>query len=225
MDDSGEVEAYAGASSEDYLSRIDDTFVERALSLVALRGVPPGGGRALDIGCGPGQIARKIAQRLPGWRIVGIDRSAAMLEQARASGAPGAADGTLLEFSPADGTNLPFPDASFDLVICNSVLHHLEKPQRLVAGMARVADPRGAILLRDLRRPSRLAFGWHARWYGRRYSGVMLKLYRDSLRAAYTPEELTALLRASPVPRARIFTEGRTHLGFARPAADPPSSA
>jgi hypothetical protein len=46
----------------------------------------------------------------------------------------------------------------------------------------------------------------------------MHKLYCDSVRAAYTPEELAALLRDSPLHDARIFTLGRTHLGFERPA-------
>jgi len=46
----------------------------------------------------------------------------------------------------------------------------------------------------------------------------MYKLYCDSVRAAYRPVELEALLRASPLQDARIFTLGRTHLGFERPA-------
>src|SRR5277367_937469 len=49
MDDAGEVEAYASASAQAYLDKIDDTFVEHALRLVNKR--PRG--RALDIGTGP----------------------------------------------------------------------------------------------------------------------------------------------------------------------------
>ena len=60
-------------------------------------------------------------------------------------------------FIAADGGCLPFADASFDLVLCNSVLHHVKHPLRLFAEIARVASPGGAILLRDLRRPSRPA--------------------------------------------------------------------
>ena len=108
------------------------------------------------------------------------------------------------------------PSASIDLVLCNSVLHHLEQPGQLFAEIARVAAPGGAILLRDLQRPSRLKYPLHVRWHGRHYSGLMYKLYCDSVRAAYTPEELAGLLRASPLRDARIFTLGRTHLGFER---------
>ena len=59
MDDSVEVEAYTSASAQEFLDKIDDTFVEHALRLI-------GGkerGRALDIGCGPGQIVLKLARR------------------------------------------------------------------------------------------------------------------------------------------------------------------
>jgi len=223
MDDSGEVEAYSSAAAMAHLSAIDDTFVAHAERLLRGRFSPGEAGRALDIGCGPGQIVLKLAQRWPGWHFTGVDRSANMVCQALAArdqAAPRATDelAARVNFQVADGSNLPFADAGFDLVLCNSVLHHLEEPARLFAEIARVAAPGGAILLRDLRRPSRLAYPLHVRWHGRHYSGLMYKLYCDSVRAAYQPEELAALLRASPLRDARIFTLGRTHLGVERPA-------
>jgi ubiquinone/menaquinone biosynthesis C-methylase UbiE len=128
-----------------------------------------------------------------------------------------------VEFFVADGSRLPFPGASFDLVMCNSVLHHLADPQRLFAEIARLAKPGGAILVRDLRRPSRLAFPLHVRWHGRHYSGLMYKLYCASVHSAYTAQELEGMLRGSPLGaasangRTRVFTHARTHLGLERP--------
>jgi ubiquinone/menaquinone biosynthesis C-methylase UbiE len=224
MDDSGEVEAYSSASAMAYLSAIDDTFIERAERLVRAPTARGEAGRALDIGCGPGQIVLKLARRMPGWCFTGVDRSANMIRQAvaardQAAREPGGKWAPRVEFFTADGNKLPFENGSFDLVLCNSVLHHLEQPERLLAEMARVAAPSGAILLRDLQRPSRLAYPLHVRWHGRRYSGLMYKLYRDSVCAAYTPDELANLLRGSPMQGARIFTMGQTHLGFERAAA------
>jgi ubiquinone/menaquinone biosynthesis C-methylase UbiE len=123
-----------------------------------------------------------------------------------------------VQFFVGDGCAMSFAEASLDLVLCNSVLHHLREPAKLLAEIARVAAPRGAILLRDLQRPSRPAYPLHVRWHGRRYGSLMYKLYSDSVRAAYTPQELAGLLRGSPLRDARIFTRGRTHLGFERPA-------
>jgi ubiquinone/menaquinone biosynthesis C-methylase UbiE len=213
MDDCQEVEAYSSAAARAYLSAIDDTFVEHAERLTPAQRAGKSG-CALDIGCGPGQIVLKLARRRPGWRFIGVDRSANMIRQALAAREQAAR----ADFLVADGSRLPFADASFDLVLCNSVLHHLAQPAAVLAEMARVAKSAGAILVRDLRRPSRLAYPLHVRWYGRHYSGLMYKLYCDSVRAAYRPDELAALLRPSPLREARIFTLGRTHLGFERPA-------
>ena len=212
MDDSGEVQAYSSAAADAYLSNIDDTFVEHALRLIG-----PFPGCALDIGCGPGQILMKLSARLPEWTFLGIDRSLTMIHRASETSCivPSSANVSLLT---GDAGSLPFPDSSFDLVLCNSVLHHVVDPSRLFAEIRRIAKPGAAILLRDLRRPSRIRFAFHVRWYGRHYQGLMHKLYRDSVRAAYTPEELAAMLRSSGISGARLFTRGSTHLGIERHA-------
>ena len=222
MDDSSEVEAYASSAAQAYLDRIDNTFVAHALRLLGGHAV----GQALDIGTGPGQIVLKLARQLPGWSFVGVDRSPTMISKARVSLStantprPGQASPEgRVQFLIADGNKLGFLDASFDLVLCNSVLHHLAEPQRLFAEMARLVKPDGAILLRDLRRPTRLAFPLHVRWHGRHYSAKMYELYCSSVRSAYTLSELETMLRASVLSGARVFIHRRTHLGFERAAA------
>lgn len=209
MAEADEVEAYASAAAQAYLVRIDDTFVEHVLWLGVERG------RALDIGTGPGQLPLNIARRLPALAFVGIDRSPAMLARARKQPAAlGLSE--QVGFQPGDGNRLEFPDRSFDLVICNSVLHHLAAPVRVLDEIARVAKPDAAILLRDLRRPSRLAYPLHVGWHGRHYAGKMRELYEASVRAAYTYDELAALLRRSQLQRTRLFRFGRTHIGVER---------
>lgn len=219
MDDSGEVEAYSSAAAQAHLDKIDDTFVDHAVRL--LEGRPRGIG--LDIGTGPGQIVIKLARRLKLWKFTGVDRAPNMVEQARANlAAAGPELAGRVEFQVADGNHLAFPDGSFDFVMCNSVLHHLAEPQNLLAEMARLAKPSGAILLRDLRRPSALAYALHVRYHGRHYAGTMYKLYCDSVRAAYTPAELQRLLDSSPLKNARVFEHYSTHLGLERAAAAQP---
>lgn len=215
MEEEGEVEAYASAAGQAYLEGIDDTFVGHALRL----GVRSG--KALDIGTGPGQIPLKLARKLPDLQILGTDRSEAMLEeanrQARAAGLQ-----NRVRFELGDGNRLAFPDGSFDLVLCNSVLHHLADPVRVLDEIARVARPGGAVLLRDLRRPSRLALPLHVRWFGRHYSGRMRQLFEASVRSAYTPAELEGLLRASRLERTRPFRLGLSHIGLERAARSSP---
>jgi ubiquinone/menaquinone biosynthesis C-methylase UbiE len=123
-----------------------------------------------------------------------------------------------LEFLAGDAGAMPFLDGSFDLVLCNSVLHHIADPARLFAEIRRVAKRGAAMLVRDLRRPSRIGFPFHVRWYGRHYQGLMYKLYCDSVRAAYTGEELSGMLEKAGISGARLFTRGPTHLGIERRA-------
>jgi SAM-dependent methyltransferase len=209
MADAGEVEAYASAAGQAFLDAIDNTLVAQVLSFRPLRGI------LLDIGTGPGAIPLKIVRRCPDLRVVGVDCSLNMIQTARKAAAEqGVA--ACASFFLADGNSLCFPDASFDFVLANSVLHHLENPVTVFNEVARVAKPHGIILVRDLRRPSRLAFPLHVRWYGRYYSGLMYKLYVDSVRAAYTGSELAGLLRRSALADAQVFYHERTHLGFLR---------
>jgi ubiquinone/menaquinone biosynthesis C-methylase UbiE len=213
MDDSGEVEAYSWSAAQAHLDKIDGTFVDHALRLLDGRER----GRALDIGTGPGQIVIKLARRLTRWKFTGVDRSANMIAQACANlEAAGPVLAGRVDFQVADGNKLSFPDASFDFVMCNSVLHHLAEPGQLLSEMARLAKPGGAILLRDLLRPGRFAHPFHVRWHGRHYSGTMRKLYRDSVRAAYTLPELQRLLDSSPLRGARVFAHESTHIGLER---------
>jgi ubiquinone/menaquinone biosynthesis C-methylase UbiE len=213
MDDSAEVEAYSSAAAQSYLNAIDDTFVDHAMRLVGKRER----GRALDIGTGPGQIVLKLARRLTRWKFVGVDRSPNMIAQGAASLTPAVELAGRVHFYVGDGNQLPFRDGSFDLVVCNSVLHHIAEPQKLLAEIVRLSKPGGAILLRDLRRPSRLAYPFHVRQHGRHYQGLMYKLYCDSVRSAYTVEELQRLLDASALKGAQIFEHNRTHIGIERP--------
>jgi len=211
MDSEDDVSAYASAATQEHLDALDNTFVDQMLSLTAHKGALAG--MLLDVGCGPGNIALKIVRRCPGTLIVGLDRSANMVKAARqAAEAAGLEDRVHFQIGNAD--QIPFADGTFDMVISNSVLHHLSDPARVFNEMCRVAKPEGAVFVRDLRRPSRLAYPWHVRWYGRHYSGIMRRLFEDSVRAAYTPEELAGLLSRSGMSSARIFLHQRSHMGF-----------
>jgi ubiquinone/menaquinone biosynthesis C-methylase UbiE len=217
MDDTGEVEAYSSAAAQSYLKKLDDTFVARAARLVNRRGR----GRALDIGTGPGQIVVKLARHLTRWKFVGVDRSSHMIAEAVANLAAGGRElAGRVEFQVADANALPFPDATFDLVVCNSVLHHMAEPGRLLAEIARLVKPRGAVLLRDLRRPNRIAYPYHVRWHGRHYSGKMRELYRASVRAAYIAPELQRLVESSRLSGVCLFNAPETHIGVERPLSE-----
>jgi ubiquinone/menaquinone biosynthesis C-methylase UbiE len=131
---------------------------ERELDRLALRGDE----RLLDLGCGRGAVLIAAARRLPAGRAVGIDlwrsrdQSGNNIEVTRANArAAGVFD--RVELQTADMTELPFPDASFDVVVSALALHNIptgEGRERAVDEAMRVLRPGGRLLLADFRHAS-----------------------------------------------------------------------
>jgi trans-aconitate methyltransferase len=94
---------------------------------------PQHGEAILDLGCGTGHLAQQMADR--GAKIIGIDSSSAMIEQAR-SNYPD------LQFEVADATQLPF-SADFDAVFSNAVLHWITTPEAAIANIWQALKPGG----------------------------------------------------------------------------------
>jgi SAM-dependent methyltransferase len=101
----------------------------------------------LDVGCGPGNITTDLATRVRPGRTVGIDAAETVVETARATAAEQGA--TNVEFEVADVYDLPFDDASFDIVHAHQVLQHLSDPIDALRQMRRVCRAGGTVAARD----------------------------------------------------------------------------
>ncbi len=209
MDSEEAAAAYMDAAALDHLARLDAGWAEQILSEA-----PRGPARILDVGTGGGQIPLWLAERRPDWRIWAVDRALAMLEAGREpfARAARAARRRALPFRLAlartEARTLPFPDGAFELVISNSLLHHLGDPSPILDEIARVAGPRGRVLLRDLRRPPRWWYRAHLDRHGRHYRGAMRRLYEASVAAAFTVEELMIILRHTALAGATVRAHG-----------------
>ncbi|HTU93866.1 MAG TPA: class I SAM-dependent methyltransferase [Gemmataceae bacterium] len=128
---------------------------ERLLDLVPWRGEE----RVLDVGCGRGLLLISAVRRLTSGRAVGVDvwhglqlsgnRPQAVLENARRAGVA-----ERVEIQDSDARNLPFPDASFDVVLSSLVLHNIPSQagrRQSVREIARVLKPGGHVALLDMR--------------------------------------------------------------------------
>lgn len=104
----------------------------------------------LEVGCGPGWFSPAIADAVPGGRLVLCDAQPAMLAIAAARTAARANVVTV----PANATELPFTDASFDGVLLSSVLGEVGDRRRCLLEVRRVLRPSGAVTVVETRRDS-----------------------------------------------------------------------
>jgi SAM-dependent methyltransferase len=108
--------------------RMEDSLAAYEAGLERLPSPPE---RVLDLGTGTGAGALAIARRFPGARVVGVDVSPAMLEQARGNVPDELRD--RVEFQHADAAALPFADGSFDLVAHANMIPFFDELTRVLA--------------------------------------------------------------------------------------------
>jgi len=114
-----------------------------AADLVA-RAAPQPGERVLDVACGTGVVARLAAKTMGAGRVVGLDINAAMLAVARSRPAGHAPH---IEWREASALEMPFPDRSFDLILCQLGLQFFPDRSRALREMLRVLVPNGRLAL------------------------------------------------------------------------------
>jgi ubiquinone/menaquinone biosynthesis C-methylase UbiE len=170
-------------------SVVNDEFVTRALELA------PPGGYVLDVGTGPGDIAVLFASRAPALRFLAIDLGEHMLGLARRNVvSAGLAD--RVEIARLDAKATSRPAGSFDMVISNSLVHHIPDPEELFRELRRVARPGAGLFIKDLHRPASAS---ELRALVDKYAAgctpYQTQTFLDSLHAALTVDEVTAMLR------------------------------
>jgi SAM-dependent methyltransferase len=140
-------EAIATAGAVRRRSEYDYARFEYLRSAKIIAAIERGGleiqGRVLDNGCGPGGTALSLAEE-SGF-VVGLDLDARFRGTAiRLAGEKGI---TNVAFVQADGSRLPFPDASFDLVLSHSVIEHVVEAERYLRECFRVLREGGGLYL------------------------------------------------------------------------------
>jgi ubiquinone/menaquinone biosynthesis C-methylase UbiE len=135
-----QLSAVAAANYERY--QVPSVFEPLARVLLRRAALRPGQ-RVLDVACGTGILTRLAAPILgDGGSIVGVDLSGEMLDVARAR-AP-AADARI-DWHQVDAASLPFPDAEFDVVLCQQGLQFMPDKPTALAEMYRVLKPGGLL--------------------------------------------------------------------------------
>jgi demethylmenaquinone methyltransferase/2-methoxy-6-polyprenyl-1,4-benzoquinol methylase len=173
-------------------------------------------GRFLDVGCGPGELTSLTARHFDGSLGVGADFTAAMLRNAMRRTLPDELAGRV-RFVRADARCLPFPPASFDLVLTAFVARNLPDLPHAFAEFRRVLRPGGTVLTLEITEPRHpfVAQMFHA------YFDHVVPWLGSAAHSAgpyrYLPESLRFL--PDPPGMIRMMSEA----GFVRAEAHPQS--
>lgn len=180
--------------------------------------------RVLDLGCGQGRFAGKLAEA--GAKVVGVDRSQGMLTRAPQD---------LIKIQ-ASASCLPFAGGSFDVIIAIEVLEHIKPITPILAEARRCLRPGGLFLVIDKNAASLnaqrpwlpgLAVKWlderrglwmyppespvRERWFWPALIMSDLRMHFDDVKASYleAPEEVSKVFRMIPVARRFVLWSGR----------------
>lgn len=134
--------------------------------------------RALDLGCGTGEMMKMLLQSDDQRELYGIDLSEKMLS---------VAEGKLsskVQLVLGDSEHLPFADNFFDVVYCNDSFHHYPAPENVIREVQRVLKPGGTFLIGDCWQPL----------VGRAIMNFYMRHSKEGNVKIYSKEEMVSLL-------------------------------
>lgn len=207
MDDPSQVDAYASADwseAHDRLMRqIVDFFPRESMK-----------GLFLNLGCGPGDDTFRFLRDFPHARVTAIDGAPRMIDRAKKDlQARFPEFRQRVEFHLAYIPSPDIPVQEYAGIISNSLLHHLHDPDLLWAAVREHARPGSRIFVADLRRPTSLAaVKALVDEYAADAPAVLRADFRNSLRAAFTVEEVQVQLRRADLANLAVKAVGDRHL-------------
>ena len=202
MDDSEQVLAYAQADFEEE----NQGFVDQFFTLYPDLENP----HIVDLGCGPGDIAFRVARRHATCRVTGIDASRPMITYAEQTvQKAGIQDRVQFLCQRFQEVNLSSPA---DAIISNSLVHHVPNPLRFWYSLKTLLKPGGPVLVMDLLRPESPEAAQAI--VEEQAAGEPEQLRKDfyhSLLAAFTEDEVAAQLAELNLSRLLVDVPDDRH--------------
>ena len=182
-------QAYAYATAD--FSNSNELFLEKLFEFCSITDET----KILDVGCGDGEIPIEIYKKTKS-KITVLDGSSAMLDEFSKKMSANNIDDIKIIQRRYEDTHIT--EKSFDILISNSVLHHVKSPKKFWEKSFNLVRQQGHIVLMDLFRPSS---EHELLTILEKYGGsnqVLLNDFENSLRAAYTPYEVEGQLSSFP---------------------------
>jgi ubiquinone/menaquinone biosynthesis C-methylase UbiE len=189
---------------------VNTAFAEAAIWL------DPDAVKILDAGTGTARIPILMCQRRPQYLITAVDLAQSML----IVGQRNVDDAELaqrIRLERVDSKRMAYPDLEFDMLISNSLVHHLPDPLSFFQEVKRLVRPGGAILIRDLIRPdSDEIVNDLVDKIGAGYDAHQQQLFRDSLNAALTLAEVQDAIDRVGLGGVKITQSSELHWSIER---------
>jgi len=203
MSDPAQARAYAEADFSEPHDRFIELFGERFGSQLA--------GTVLDLGFGPGDICRRFARCFPDCALHAVDASAPMLELGRKADLAAGLE-QRIDYFKAYLPDVDLPETSYEAIISNSLLHHLESADTLWNTVQRFAGSNTRVFIMDLMRPaSTEAAEQLVAEYASGEPPVLKKDFYNSLLAAYNQAEIQSQLAESGLKNLQLEVVSDRH--------------
>lgn len=206
MNDEQQAVAYAGADFEEpharFVALFQETFRDGDIS-----------GYVLDLGCGPGDIAFRFARAYRRCIVHGLDGAEAMLTCGRGMLGKAPDMNGRVEFFCGVLPGARLPRERYDVIMSNSLLHHLANPRVLWKAVREYAAPGAPVFVQDLMRP---ASRNEAQMLVERYSGnepeILKRDFFNSLLAAFEPDEIRRQLKRESMDHLDVRVVSDRHV-------------
>ena len=206
MDDLEQAKAYAEADFDESNTLFVQLFVQYSQTW-------DGHGTILDLGCGPGDIAIRLARAFPECEVHGLDGSAAMLDLANAANGKAGGVGSRVRFINGLVPSVQLPFESYGALVSNSLLHHLHDPSLLWSTIKKYASPGAPVFVMDLVRCATVEQARHlVDVYAADDPEVLRADFYNSLLAAFEIAEVRHQLDDAGLSSLRIEQVSDRHL-------------
>jgi ubiquinone/menaquinone biosynthesis C-methylase UbiE len=192
-----DVSAFIDSRAREYPSKLEDDFATRALGLGIESGI------LLDVGTRVGLTALKIVWQNENLVAMGLDSCGPLVDRARETATAWEINERAV-FQVGDPRRMRFKSSYFDLVVSDCSLHRFDDAAEVLKEIGRVLKPKGALLIRDYRRPSRLKMIGKIQQQTERLGDALRDHVENALQAAYTPDEVQRLIQEAGLTDTRM---------------------
>jgi ubiquinone/menaquinone biosynthesis C-methylase UbiE len=192
-------------------STVNRVFVDDLLAAMSGRMPANRSLQIFDAGTGTALIPLELLSRNVQVCVTASDLAEQMLIVAREN-VVAAGHAESIRLVRSDCKKLPDPDAAYDVVMSNSIIHHIPEPALVLGELWRVLKAGGLLFVRDLMRPADEATLDHiVATYAGEANSHQQQMFRDSLHAALTVAEVGELLQRCGIPAGCVRATSDRH--------------